>query len=186
MGKANSDDITRPSEQARLNGSIVDHLSPRSEVAPPTGVKTQPALTSSDKPPPYGSSSPGRIPPGSSAVAPLKGLSLPSHGGVLLKHIPYLPSGSAGAESEAGLEGVGLAVPDSWNGSENSGDGGTGSEVMTTSRGEVSVMAEEVSELEQKVRVSKQSGIVQVNDLFQFAGQPQLAGTRYHGSAKQS
>ena len=89
---------------------------------------------------------------------PLKALSLPSgasHGGVLLKHIPYLPSGgSVGVESEAGLEGAGLAVPDTWNGSENSGDGGTGSEVMMASRGEASVMGEEVSELEQKVRVS--------------------------------
>lgn len=156
-GRTNADNIrVRPlSEQSRLNGSIVDHLSPVSSTGAvaPLDLKTEPPFTSSDGLPPYGviTSSAGVTSVTSVPFKAGKALSLPSgatHGGVLLKHIPYLPSGSVGVGPETGFEGEGLVVPDSWDESENSGGGGTGSEVM------MSGVGEEVSDLEQKVGVS--------------------------------
>lgn len=164
-GGANIDNIRilPLSEQANLNGSIVDHLSPVSSTGavPPLDLKTEPPFTLSDGPPPYSGTRQVKVPAGSSSIAagaisvPFKAgkaLSLPSgasHGGVLLKHIPYLPSGSVGVGPEA--EGAGLTVPDSWDGSENSVGGG--SEVMMGAV-EGDAVGEEVSDLEQKVRVS--------------------------------
>lgn len=149
----------------------MDHLSPLSSAAPPLDSKVDPPFTLSDRPPPYSSTRGVGIPTGpisSATEAPSipvkagKGLSLPSgasHGGVLLKHIPYLPPGSVGVGSrEAG----GLVSTDTWDGSGGTaeGIGGDGLDAVLAEGGggdvdtDVSTVGEEVSELDQKVRVS--------------------------------
>jgi PAB1-binding protein PBP1 len=151
VGGANADDAeVQPLSEALLNGSIVGHLSPLTTAAAPSSGKIIP----SDTLPPYGGVKVHTVLVSSAAGLPAGPASLSSgasHGGVLLKHIPYLPAGSVEVGPGAGLEDAGT-VPDSLEGSETSGVGGTGSEVMMPADGEVSM--EMSYELEQKVRVS--------------------------------
>ena len=149
---------------AYLNGSILDHLNP-SSAAPPPDLKIEPPLTKSDPPPPlYDASRKGvAVVPANkpSSAGPRKGASLPSgasQGGVLLRHIPYLPS-------EAGMLGVGSGAGPTLTESEGvlagGGSKGGGSErsevTLTTTRDssaeETSNEGEEIVDLEQKIRV---------------------------------
>lgn len=115
-----------------------------------------PVMSPSDDPPPYGAGHTHIAPVvRSTAVGPFtssytEGLPLgATQGGVLLKHIPYLPSlaNSLGVESGAWpVESRLLA-----GGEENISEGAsTGTNDIDS---KVSVMGEEITELEQKVKV---------------------------------
>ena len=128
---------------SELNGSVLDHLSPV-PVAPPPD-KSGPGAKS-DEPPPYNTARQvkGQVVMATVPSMPsggVKGPSGASKGGVLLKHIPYLPS--SGSVEHRVL------------GSEVDGVDPGGSEVTDS---DISAVGEDVSELEQKVRVRMEEG----------------------------
>ena len=139
--------VKRPSNEPLLNGSVLEHLTPASD---PLNWKIEQPLGSPDvSPPPYKSSKvlARNTGYGTLSVGHREGVELSgaSHGGVLLKHLPYLPVSSyshaevkpveEGRDGGSGLSGVALGVGD------------------TRNRNLTAVEGEEILELEQKIKV---------------------------------